>query len=393
MSGVATGLDLCIYDGFSRFHGKSIGVVCHQASIAGDLRHLLDHLVPQHQAGKLKIAACFGPQHGIWGHTQDNMVEWEGYTDPRTGLPFFSLYGEHRKPTAAMLEGVEELVFDVQDVGSRYYTFIWTLAHCMEACAALGIPVTVLDRPNPIGGTLREGPGFDPEYKSFVGLYPLPVRHGMTVGEVALSLRDRFIPDCQISVVAMQGWEREMAFGDTGLAWGMPSPNMPSQETALVYPGQCLVEGTKLSEGRGTTRPFEYFGAPFIDAWEYCEAVNRLGLPGVVFRPVHFQPTFQKFQGQICGGAFIHVTDKGSFRPVLTTMAALGEIRRLYGDQFEWLEPPYEYEPVKLPIDILAGGPDFREMVDRGEPVPAMREWIDSSSRDLCAKTASPRLY
>lgn len=390
---VLTGLDVCVREGFARFAGKSIAVVCHQASIARDCRHLLDHMLPFHEAGALKNAACFGPQHGIWGHTQDNMIEWEGYTDPKTGLPFCSLYGEHRKPSAAMLAGVDELIFDVQDVGARYYTFIWTLAHCMEACAELGIPVTIFDRPNPIGGDRVEGPGHDMAFKSFVGLYSLPVRHGMTVGEIGLYLRDKYIPGCEVNVVAMEGWQRAMRFRHTGLHWGMPSPNMPGEATALVYPGQCLVEGTKLSEGRGTTRPFEFFGAPFIDAWELCDAVNGLGLEGVLLRPVHFEPTFQKWKGEICGGGFIHVLDEDAFEPVLTTMAILGEVRRLYGEKFEWQDGPYEYEYEKLAIDILAGGTGVREMVDRGALVGEMRDWIDESSARLRRSCREYYLY
>ena len=247
----------------------------------------------------------------------------------------------------------------------------------------MGIPVTILDRPNPIGGERVEGPGHDMAFKSFVGLYSLPVRHGMTVGEVGLYLRDTYIPGCEVNVVAMEGWERKMKFRHTGLHWGMPSPNMPTEDTALVYPGQCLVEGTKLSEGRGTTRPFEFFGAPFIDAWELCEAVNGLGLEGFLLRPVHFEPTFQKWKGEICGGGFIHVLDEDAFEPVLTTMAILGEIRRLYGEIFEWQDGPYEYEYEKLAIDILAGGSGVREMVDQGASVAEMRDWIAESSAGI----------
>lgn len=390
---VLTGLDVCAQNEFKQFAGKSVGIVCHQASIARDRQHILDHILPHHHSGKLKIAACFGPQHGIWGHTQDNMIEWEGYTDPRTGLPFYSLYGEHRKPTAEMLAGLDELIIDVQDVGARYYTFIWTMAHCMEACAELGIPVTILDRPNPIGGEVTEGPEHDMAFKSFVGLYSLPVRHGMTIGEIALYLRENYIPNCEVNVVKMEGWSRIMMFSQTGLSWGMPSPNMPTEETALVYPGQCLLEGTNLSEGRGTTRPFEFFGAPFIDSWEFCEAVNSLPLPGVYLRPVHYQPTFQKFKGEICGGAFIHVTDRHTFRPVLTTVLCLREIRRIYGEKFEWSHPPYEYEEILLPFDILSGGSTARELIDANSSKTRIAEFIDESSFELLRRLQPCRLY
>lgn len=362
-----TGLDTCVRDGFARFKGKTIGVVCHQASIAKDYQHILDHLLPLHKSGFLKIGAVFGPQHGIWGHTQDNMIEWEGYVDERTGLRFYSLYGEHREPTSAMLEGLDELVFDVQDVGARYYTFIWTLANCLKACKEVGVKVTVLDRPNPIGGVTTEDIGFDPAFASFVGLYPMPVRHGLTIGEVGRSLVARFFEGVIYEVVECVGWHRIWKFDRTRLPWGIPSPNMPTPDTALVYPGQCLLEGTKISEGRGTTRPFEIFGAPFVDGWEFCEAMQELEIPGAWFRPVQFEPTFQKCAGEVCQGAFLHVTDKEEFQPVLATVGVMWTLRRLYGDRFMWQDPPYEYEETLLPIDILTGGTWVREAVDGQE--------------------------
>lgn len=363
---VRTGLDVCLAEGFSRFRGESVGLVCNQASIAADYGHSLDHFLIAEKLGTLTVGAAFGPQHGIWGHTQDNMVEWEGYVDERTGVRFHSLYGEHRSPTAAMLEGLDRLIFDVPDVGARYYTFIWTLAGCLQACERAGIPVTVLDRPNPIGGTLVEGPVLQAGYESFVGLHPLPIRHGMTVGEVARYLQRAYYPGSQITVVACQGWRREDL---SAVPWVMPSPNMPTLDTALVYPGQCLLEGTNLSEGRGTTRPFETCGAPWVDGWRLTERLDRFKLPGVRFRPVAFQPTFQKYAGQPCGGAFIHVTDRDAFRPVLTTIAMLVATRELWPEHLAWREPPYEYETVRLPIDILAGNSWVREGVDAGWPL------------------------
>lgn len=364
-----TGLDRLVGDGFGCLKGKRIGVVCHQATIARDYRHILDHLLPLHQAGELEIGAVFGPQHGIWGHTQDNMIEWEGYVDERTGLRFFSLYGEHREPTAAMLEGLDELVFDVQDVGARYYTFIWTLANCIKACEPLGIPVWVLDRPNPISGARFEDLGFEDEFKSFVGMHKLPVRHGLTVGEIGLYLKETFFPKAEVKVETMTGWSRHWMFGKTGLSWALPSPNMPTVDTALVYPGMCLIEGTQISEGRGTTRPFEIFGAPFVDGWKFCSALNSLGLEGVVYRPVQFLPTFQKHADEICQGAFVHVSDQNDFRPVEAGVAIMWTLRRLYGEAFKWLNPPYEYEAELWPIDILTGGTWVREAIDE------QREW------------------
>ena len=368
------GLDVCVADGFAAFNGESIALVCNQASIASDYVHVLDHMLPYHKDGKLRIQRVFGPQHGLWGHTQDNMVEWEGAVDARTGLTVCSLYGEHREPTDAMLDGVERLVFDVPDVGARYYTFVWTLANCMKACGRLGIPVTVLDRPNPIGGVQVEGPVMEPEFDSFVGLHPLPARHGMTVGEVARCLQSRFYAKCELSVVKMEGWRREQYQDETDLPWTAPSPNMPTVDTAAVYPGQCLLEGTNLSEGRGTTRPFETFGAPWIDAWRLTERLNALGLPGAQFRPVQFQPTFQKHAGQLCGGAFLHVTDRRAFRPVLTSVAILQEAFRLWPGEFRWNDPPYEYETVKLPVDVLAGNGWLRPAIEDGLPLSGIVE-------------------
>lgn len=388
-----TGLDVCIREDWRRFQGKSLGVVCHQASIARDYRHILDHMLPHHTAGTYQIAVAFGPQHGIWGHTQDNMIEWEGYTDQRTGLKFASLYGEHREPTDAMLEGVEELLFDVQDVGARYYTFIWTLSLCMKACVRRGIPITVLDRPNPIGLTQVEGPGADPAFASFVGLHPLPVRHGLTVGEVALWLKDHHYPEAEVRLIACERYHGGMMWRETGLPWAVPSPNMPTADTALPYPGMCLLEATNLSEGRGTTRPFEFFGAPYLDGWTLADALNALNLPGVAFRGVAFQPTFQKHAGQICQGAFLHVTNERTFAPVFTTVALLHTVRQMVGDAFRWNDPPYEYEYIKLPIDILWGGSWLREMIDAGAPLTQIHERMESSVADLKAAREEVLIY
>lgn len=376
-----TGLDACISDGFARFKGQAIALVCNQASVASDYVHALDHFLLLHKSGELQIACALGPQHGIWGHTQDNMVEWEGYRDPRTGLLFHSLYGEHREPTSAMLQGVGRLVFDVPDVGARYYTFIWTLANCMKACAEHGVPVTVLDRPNPIGGAQVEGPVLKEEYASFVGLHPLPTRHGMTVGEIARYFQGVFYPKCELDVVNVQGWERAAYLDETSFVWAPPSPNMPTVDTAVVYPGQCLLEGTKMSEGRGTTRPFEVFGAPLIEAWEFTDRLNALGLAGVRFRPYVYQPTFQKFEGEVCQGAFIHVTDRRTFRPVLTSIAVLQEAAR--NDRFEWLAPPYEYEAEKMPFDILAGNAWLRGAIEGQEPLGKIKERMDAEAAEF----------
>jgi uncharacterized protein YbbC (DUF1343 family) len=384
---VSTGLDLLVRENFARLQGKSVGLVCNMASVAGNLRHSLELMLEPHRRGELKIQVVFGPQHGLWGHTQDNMIEWEGAADPRSGLVIHSLYGEHREPTDAMLDGVEVLVVDLPDVGARYYTFIWTMALCMKACAAKGIPVLVLDRPNPLGGRQVEGTVLDPNYESFVGLYPLPMRHGLTIGEVATYLQRRFFPSCQLEVLRIEGWRRDMYFEATGQPWVMPSPNMPTVDTAVVYPGMCLLEATLLSEGRGTTRPFEIFGAPYIDGWKLGEHLNGLGLPGVYFRPIQFEPTFNKHMKSLCEGAYIHVLDRGAFESVLTAVAILQEVVRLYGDKFEWHPGPYEYEYEKKPIDILAGNEWLRESIENLTPLETIRERM----RDECQVFESTR--
>lgn len=369
---VLTGLDNLIGQHFTPILGKRIGVVCNQATIAHDYRHILEHLTPLHRAEKLFIASVMGPQHGLWGHTQDNMVEWEG--EERELWPVYSLYGEHRKPTPSMLENVELLLIDLPDIGSRYYTFIWTTALCMEAAAEHGIPVMILDRPNPIGGTQVEGTVLKQEFSSFVGLYPLPTRHGMTLGEIGTYLAQTYFVGCDLAVMRALQWGRSQYFEEAGLPWAMPSPNMPAVETAVVYPGGCLIEGTNLSEGRGTTRPFEIVGAPYLDSWEFASRLNSSGLSGVYFRPIQFQPTFQKHANTICDGVFVHVTDRSIFKPFFSYVAILQEACRLADGRFEWKSPPYEYEFNKLPFDILAGNDWLRTAIEYGTRLEQIEE-------------------
>ena len=338
------------------FRDARIGALLHPASVSTNLEHA-SRVLERHNGDLFRLAAFFGPQHGFLGQTQDNMVEWKSYEHPRLGVPVYSLYGEHREPTAGMLDGLDVLLIDLQDVGARCYTFIWTLYLCMRACERAGVAVVVLDRPNPINGVTTEGPVLDPNYKSFVGLHPIPVRHAKTIGELARQFRNEAFPTCRLSILPMKNWKREMWFDQTGLPWVMPSPNMPTLDTATVYPGMCLLEGTNISEGRGTTRPFEIFGAPFIDAQRLCSELNRLNLPGVFFRQNYFQPTFHKFSGELCGGAQIHVTDRNIFQPFKTATEIIRAIRKLFPDQFAWKQPPYEYETEKLPIEVLLGGP------------------------------------
>jgi uncharacterized protein YbbC (DUF1343 family) len=369
-----TGLDLCLQNGFSTLQNEALGWVCNQASISRGYRHGIDELKDAEKKGQVKVAAVFGPEHGLFGHTQDNMIEWEGAVDPRYGWPIHSLYGTHREPQDFMMQGVERMVIDLPDVGSRYYTFIWTMALCMKACVRLGVPMTVLDRPNPINGVTVEGNLLRQEFDSFVGLYPLPTRHGLTIGEVATYLHQTQFPGLDLTVVKMTGWDRSMYFEETGLPWAVPSPNMPTVDCAVVYPGGCILEATNVSEGRGTTRPFEIMGAPWIDGWELAEALNGLGLPGCVFRPLPFEPTFNKFARELCGGVFLHVTDRETYESTLTMVAILQQIRRLYGDRLVWRDGPYEYEYQKRPIDILAGDTWFTEAVDNLWPLAQVKE-------------------
>lgn len=339
-----------------KFRGARIGALLHPASVSSKLEHA-SRILERYNGELFTLTAFFGPQHGFLGQTQDNMVEWRSYEHPRLVIPVYSLYGEHREPNAEMLRDIDVLLVDLQDIGARYYTFIWTLYLCMRACEKHDVDVVVLDRPNPINGVTTEGPVLNPSYQSLVGMHPLPVRHGRTIGELAQQFRDEAFPKCRLSILPLKNWDRAMWFDQTGLPWVMPSPNMPTLDTATVYPGMCLLEGTNISEGRGTTRPFEVFGAPFIDAEALCRELNGPALPGVFFRENCFEPTFQKFACQLCGGAQLHVSDRKTFRPFETGVAIIRCIRKMYPDKFAWKQPPYEYETKKLPIEILLGGP------------------------------------
>ena len=376
--GTFTGLDLIEKRWPKDLRGARAGLVVHPASVNRRIVHAVSLCI---KSKKFRLTTLFGPQHGIMGQTQDNMIEWEGFRDSATGLPVYSLYGKTRNPLPGMLEKVDVLIIDLQDVGSRYYTFIWTLGLCMPSCQDAGKSIVVLDRPNPIGGHMTEGPVLHPEYASFVGLRPLPVRHGMTIGEIGGYLRDTFNPGLDYRVIHLQGWKRRMWFDEAGLPWVLPSPNMPTLDTALVYPGTCLLEGTNISEGRGTTRPFEIFGAPFVHAETIVNVLKEYKLPGVVFRPLTFQPTFQKHANKLCGGAQIHVTDRERFKPFKTGVAILKAIHNTYPRDFAWKQPPYEYEEVKLPIDIIAGSDRLRKDIESWVELDAMEKWWRDETR------------
>ena len=370
---VQTGLARLATESWPAFEGKRIGLICNPTAVDAELRHAIDLL-----GSKYKLAALFGPEHGVRGDAQD-MIGVDASRDAASGLPVHSLYGHTEAslaPTPAMLDDIDVLVYDVQDVGSRYYTFVWTMVLAMRACAKAGKTFVVLDRPNPITGMYVEGAYIQPGYESFVGLVSCANRHGMTAGEIARWRHGVESLDVELAVISMTGWTRDSWFEHTGLPWVMPSPNMPTVDTALVYPGMCLVEGTELSEGRGTTRPFELSGAPWIDGARLAKDMTAMGLPGVKLRPAVFTPTFHKHAGKACGGVQIHVTDHDAFRPYRTGVAFLKACRDQDPEKFRWREKAYEFVDKIAAIDLLAGGPQVREGIDAGASLDDItRRW------------------
>jgi uncharacterized protein YbbC (DUF1343 family) len=360
---VVLGLEKLVNERAELLRGARVGLLCNQASVDHGFRHAADLL---HGHPAVRLTALFGPQHGIRGDVQDNMVETPHGVDAATGLPVHSLYSETREPTEAMLADVDVLVCDLQDVGCRIYTFVYTIAHCMQVARRLGKRVIVTDRPNPIGGQGVAGNVLDPAYASFVGLFPIPTRHGMTIGELSRLFNEHFDIGCDLHVVPLEGWSRDRWLDETDAPWVMPSPNMPTVDSAAAFPGTVHLEGTQMSEGRGTTRPFELVGAPYVDAPAYAARLNALGLPGVTFRATGFQPTFQKHAGKGCGGVQIHVLDRRTFEPVITGVAVVKTAFDMYRDEFRWKEPPYEYVHDKNPFDVIAGTASLREAIEAG---------------------------
>lgn len=360
---IKIGLENVLSEQLQILKNKRLGLICNQSSVNRRYQHAAD-LFYEHS--EIDLVALFGPQHGIRGDVQDNMVETAHATDKYTKLPIFSLYSETREPTEEMLKNVDALVFDLQDVGCRVYTFIYTMANAMRACARYGKEFIVLDRPNPIGGSNVEGNVLEKGNESFVGLYPIPMRHGMTVGELAELFNKEYQLNCDLKVIKIQDWGRELYLDETDAPWVIPSPNMPNVETAVVFPGTVYFEGTRISEGRGTTKPFELVGAPYIDAKQYCERLTSLELPGVIFRETNFLPTFQKHQNSVCGGVFLHVIDRKQFKPVITGIAMVKTAFELYKDEFEWKSPPYEYVFDRNPFDVIAGTTETREQIESG---------------------------
>jgi uncharacterized protein YbbC (DUF1343 family) len=349
--------------------GLRYGLLTNQASVNRDLVH--NRILLKNLFGE-SLTTLFSPQHGFYSEKQDNMIESGDEFDLVTGLPIYSLYGDLRKPNRKMLDNVDILLIDLMDVGTRVYTFLYTMANCLEAAAEFHKKVIILDRPNPVGGVMVEGNVLRDDCASFVGMYPIPMRHGMTFAELGLFINEEFGIGAELEVIPMRGWKRQMCFEETGFPWVFPSPNMPTPDTAMVYPGQVIWEGTNVSEGRGTTLPFEIFGAPFIDHNDVLKLISTTDLPGIFLRPLLFEPTSGKWAKQVCSGFQLHVTDKFSYRPYRTSLALLQAVCLLYPEQFKYKEPPYEYEFSRLPMDLILGSIEVRKQLENGAPVIEM---------------------
>ncbi len=379
MGRVASGLEIFLREPPAWAAGARLGLLSHPASVGPDLTNARE-LVARGFPGRLQV--LFSPQHGLLGEKQDNMIASADFADPVLHLPVVSLYGPRMTPPPEALAAVDVILVDLLDVGTRVYTFAATLAKVMAAAARLDKKVVVLDRPNPIDGTQVEGNMLRLEWASFVGPYPLPMRHGFSLGELARYYNATQKIGCDLEVIPAAGWRRGDYYDATGLPWVLPSPNLPTLDAAIVYPGQVLLEGTNLSEGRGTTRPFELFGAPFLEPRRILDLLKQIELPGVILRAACFEPTFHKWAGELCRGFQLHVTDRGSFKPYFTTLALLAAIRELYPEQFAWRQPPYEYETVRLPFDLLTGDDVIRQGLEGGLTAGELEgAWQDDLAR------------
>jgi len=372
---VQTGLERFIESPPKWMSGKRIGLLCNPASVDRNFCHARE-LINRKLEGQLH--ALFSPQHGFFAEKQDNMIESEDLSDPILKIPVFSLYGKTRVPDKKMFDLIDVLIVDLQDVGTRVYTFIYTMSYCLEAAKEFDKKVLVLDRPNPISGSITEGNCLTSECTSFVGRYPIPMRHGLTMGELALLFNNEYGIGCDLEIIPMNGWNRKMFFQNTGLPWIPPSPNIPWPVSAMVYPGQVLWEGTNVSEGRGTTRPFEIFGAPFINTTLLLSSLGENRLPGATLRPVVFEPTSNKFKGSLCKGFQIHITDPYEFKPYITTLKLLQAVIFHHKDQFRWKRPPYEYEFKRHSIDLIIGNKKIRQRVEHLDSIDTIeKSWID----------------
>jgi uncharacterized protein YbbC (DUF1343 family) len=388
---VTFGIDRLIADPEKYLKGRRFALLVNQSSVAANGIYLFEALMAQ----GFKPEKIFAPEHGMFGTEQDQITVAHE-TDGFTGLKAISLYGqtkEQLKPSPADLDGIDTLIVDIQDIGCRYYTYSYTMAFCIEACAARGIHVIVCDRPNPLGGKVVEGGIVQKDCESFVGAYPLAVRHSLTIGEIATLLNQTEKWRADLEIIRLEGWQRGMSYGETGGTWVQPSPNMPTVDTAVVYPGTCLFEATNVSEGRGTTRPFEIIGAPFIDSKKYAAALNAQNLPGAYFRPLYFKPTFHKFQDQACGGVFVHVTDVKLFESYHTGLVMVKTARDLWPKNFDWRREPYEYVADVLAIDLLTGSDAFRLNTEKSENLTAYREKYKQEEEQFRKEAAPFYLY
>jgi uncharacterized protein YbbC (DUF1343 family) len=375
---VITGLESILNDFPAKLKGKKIGILCHAPSITRDFEHISDIFYKRKDC---KLTAIFGPQHGIHGQTQDNMIEWQSRKHPIFDIPLYSLYGENRKPTPKMLEGIDILLIDLQDVGARLYTYIWTVKLCIAACTEAGIPIWLLDRPNPVGRLPFDGPVLKKEYFTFVGGASIPLCHRMTIGEMAIWIKEKYYPGCDLNIVSMKNWKRSSLYSESGLPWVLPSPNIPTLQSAVVYPGTVLIEALNLSEGRGTTIPFELFGAPFINPVRLKRNLDSRHIEGCSFRLHDFIPTFHKFSGENCFGMQIHITDISRYKPVGTALEIFDAIiETSEPDALRFKQPPYEYEYNLVPFDILSGDSGMRETLISRSSLSAEKErWADET--------------
>jgi uncharacterized protein YbbC (DUF1343 family) len=389
---VITGLEIISDSLPDSLKGKRVGILCHAPSITKNFTHITELFF---QRSDCKLSAIFGPQHGLFGQTQDNMIEWQSIRHPKYDVSLYSLYGENRKPTAEMLYDIDALIIDLQDIGARLYTYIWTVKLCMEACSERGIPVWILDRPNPIGKLSFDGPVLKENYFTFVGGASIPLCHRMTIGEMALWIKENYYPGCELNIVWMRNYHRADLYTDTGLPWVMPSPNMPTINTAIVYPGTVLTEALNISEGRGTTVPFELFGAPFIDPEKLKRNLDDRRIEGCAFRIHRFIPTFHKFSGELCNGLQIHITDINQFKPVGTALEIFDAIIETTGiSSLKFNQPPYEYEYELMPFDILSGDSGMRLTLMNRQSIKTEKErWlseIEEFRYSFCQISAYP---
>ncbi|MFH2093232.1 MAG: DUF1343 domain-containing protein [Pseudomonadota bacterium] len=362
---VTTGLENLILNPPAYLIGRRLGLLCNPASVDSSFNHA-SRMINKHFPGQLKV--LFSPQHGYYAEKQDNMIESHHFLEPFLNIPVYSLYGETRIPTVHMFDNIDVLIVDIQDVGTRVYTFIYTVSYCLEIAARLKKQVVILDRPNPVGGLQIEGNLLSKEFSSFVGRYEIPMRHGMTIGEICSFFNTRHQIGCDLRIIPMTGWKRSMYWRDTGLPWVAPSPNLPTPESAMVYPGQVIFEGTNVSEGRGTTQPFEIFGAPYINCEQILQDVQNK-LPGLHLRPVSFEPTSGKWQGSICNGFQIHILSKQTYQPYYASLLLLQSIMRHHKQDFAYKMPPYEYEYIKMPIDLILGSKWLRLQIESFEDI------------------------